>query len=330
MGDIKGGRFCPQSIVRRKSLHWSANRLPSFSVNTNSSTTGAALVAVSALLFACKGTLIKYIYTLGASVTDLMVLRLWFSVPVYLWVAVRHWPRGEVRPARSEWLGVIVSGVCGYYVASYFDMMGLELISVGLERIILYTYPAFVVLFSAWLFKRALSPSLLFYIALSYVGLFLVFYADIRVQPQMSIGATIKGSLFVLVSALTFAIYVIGGERSMRVMSSAMFTAVAMLSAAAMMTAHYLALESPAQLRTLPASVYAWCVLLAIVFTVMPAFMLSAGIRRVGSAKAGGIGMVGPLATLLIAALVLDEQVTLMQIAGFMVVVVAIHRLHRA
>lgn len=299
-------------------------------VNSKQSSSGAVMVAASALLFACKGTLIKYIYTLGAGVADVMVLRLLFSVPVYLWVAARHWPAPSEKLARSHWLGVIASGICGYYVASYFDMLGLQSISVGLERIILYTYPAFVVIFSAYLFKRPLSPRLIFLIALSYVGLFLVFFADIRLQPTSSIATTIKGSLCVLVSAITFAIYVVGGERFMRAMSSALFTAVAMLAASAMMVAHYALFNSPVNLLHFSTSVYAWCLLLALVFTVVPAFMMSAGIRRIGSAKAGGIGMIGPLATLVIAALVLGETVTLMQMAGFVVVVFAIHRLHKS
>jgi drug/metabolite transporter (DMT)-like permease len=299
-------------------------------VNSKSTTIGALMVATSALLFAAKGTLIKYIYTLGVSVSDLMILRLLFSAPIYLCVAIMHWPDKENMPRPVVWLGVIASGICANYLASYFDMLGLEIISVGLERVILYTYPAFVVIFSAWLFKRRLAPILLFYIVLSYVGLFLVFYADVRIQPSASIPTTIKGSLFVLASAMTFAIYVVGGERYMRSMSSMLFTATAMLGACGMMTVHYVTFNSPPDLLQFSLNVYGWCLLLAVLFTVVPAFMLAAGILRIGSAKAGGIGMIGPLGTLLIAALVLGEAVTFMQVAGFVVVVFAIHRLHKA
>lgn len=299
-------------------------------ISGKSNATGAALVAISAVLFACKGTLIKYIYTLGAGVSDVMVLRLLFAAPIYLWFAIRHWPRSEATsPSRRQWLGVIFCGVCGYYIASYFDMLGLQSISVGLERVILYTYPAFVVIFSSLLFKKPMSPLLIVYIVLSYAGLFLVFYADIRIQPAASIAAMVHGSLCVLISAITFAVYVIGGERYMRVMSSALFTATAMLSASALMFLHYLTFYSVGNLLQFSTAVYAWCLLLAVVFTVLPAFLLSAGIRRIGSAKAGGVGMVGPLATLVIAAAVLGETVTVLQVAGFAIVVFAIHRLHK-
>jgi drug/metabolite transporter (DMT)-like permease len=290
---------------------------------------GTALVIIAALLFACKGTLIKYIYTLDAGVDDVMILRLLLSTPVYVWMAVQHWPAKEQRPLPMQWLGVMLCGVCGYYVSSYLDMLGLQTISAGLERIILYTYPAFVVIFSAWLFKKPLSPLLLFYIAVSYLGLFLVFYADIRLQPATSMAATAKGSVFVLLCAVAFSGYVIGSEHYMRMMSSIIFTAVAMLAAGVAMTLHYLVFNSIAHLLQLPNSVYAWCLLTALMFTVLPAFMMSAGIRKIGSAKAGGIGMVGPLATLVIAGSVLGETITALQVIGFIVVVFAMHRIHR-
>ncbi|MDB6062247.1 MAG: permease [Verrucomicrobiaceae bacterium] len=295
----------------------------------NKESSGTAMVVIAALLFACKGTLIKYIYSLGAGVADVMILRLLFSMPAYLWVALRHWPAKHNRPKISQWIGVMLCGICGYYIASYFDMLGLQTISAGLERIILYTFPAFVVIFSAWLFKKSLSPLLYFYIAVSYVGLFMVFYADIRVQPASSTAAIIQGSLYVLISAIAFAGYVIGSEHFMRSMSSAIFTAVAMLAAGIVMSLHYALFNSPAHLLQLSSAVYGWCLLTAIAFTVMPAFMMSAGIRKIGSAKAGGIGMVGPLATLVIAASVLGETITLLQIAGFIVVVFAIQRVHK-
>lgn len=298
-------------------------------MNKKTPVSGTSLVVIAALLFACKGTLIKYMYSLGARVDDVMLLRQVFSVPVYFYVAIMRWPAKENRPRPINWIGIILIGICGYYVASYLDMLGLQTISAGLERIILYTYPAFVVIFSAWLFKRPLSPSLLFYIAVSYFGLFLVFYADIQTQPAASMADTVRGSLLVLLSATAFACYVIGSEHYMRMLSSALFTSIAMLAAGVAMCAHYFLFNSPARLFQLSGSIYGWSLVNAIAFSVLPAFMMSAGVRKIGSAKSGGLGMVGPLATLVIAASVLGETITSLQVIGFLVVVFAMHRIHR-
>jgi drug/metabolite transporter (DMT)-like permease len=290
---------------------------------------GTWLVGGAALLFAAKGTLIKFIYSLGASVADVMILRLVFSMPIYLWVGYRYLPAANTYRL-SQWLGVVLCGICGYYVSSFFDMLGLQTVSAGLERIILYTYPAFVVLLSIWLLRKPVSLPVCICIAVIYCGLVLVFYADVRAQPAESMAAVTKGSLYVLISALTFAGYVLGSEHSMRTFSSSLFTATAMVAAGCAMAVHYALFNSPRHLLQLPTSVYGWCAVTAVVFTVLPSFMMSAGVRRVGSAKAGAIGMIGPVATVIIAASILGEAVSALQIFGLTVVLAGVYRLHRA
>lgn len=289
---------------------------------------GSWLVVIAALLFACKGTLIKFIYSLGASVADVMILRLLFSLPIYVWVAWRY-SRGSHQTLRpAQWFGVALCGAFGYYVSSYFDMLGLERISVGLERVILYTYPAFVVLLSAVFLRKSISLVLCAYIAAIYLGLLLVFYADMHGRPTASLAEITKGSLFVLMAAMTFATYVIGSEHYMRAMSSALFTASAMIAAGIAMSIHYTLFNSFAHLGQLAPTVYAWCAVAALVFTVMPTFMMSAGVRKVGAATAGALGMIGPIATIGIAAVFLGESLSVLQIIGLIIVMLGVYRVH--
>lgn len=290
---------------------------------------GSLLVIVAALLFACKGTLIKYVYSLGASVADVMILRLLFSLPIYSWVALRHFHSQKNSLKPKQWLGVALCGVLGYYVSSYLDMLGLEHVSVGLERVILYTYPAFVVVFSTLLLRKPISRKLCAYIALIYCGLLLVFYADLHGKPSASVSDITKGSFFVLGAAIVFAMYVIGSEHYMRAISSSLFTALMMIAAGVTMTMHYEIFESFAHLTKLPLNIYLWCAFTAIVFTVLPAFMMSAGVRQVGSATAGALGMIGPVATMGIASTFLGETLSLMQIVGLAIVMTGVYRVHR-
>jgi len=160
--------------------------------------------------------------------------------------------------------------------------------------------------------------------------LVLVFYADVRTQPVESMAAVTRGSIYVLISALTFAGYVIGSEHAMRTFSSSLFTAAAMISAGVAMAIHYALFNSMEHLAQLTLDVYGWCAVTAIVFTVLPSFMMSAGVRQIGSARAGAIGMVGPVATVLIAASILGEAVSLLQIVGLVVVLAGVYRLHKS
>lgn len=290
---------------------------------------GMFLVAASALLFACKGTIIKFIYSQGATVSDVMMLRMAFCLPVYSWVMTSRLLREHHALAVSQITGASAVGIAGYYIASYLDLVGLQFVSAGLERIILYTYPVFVVILSAVFLGRKISAPLCLCIAVIYAGLLLVFYADIHLQPAVSLVTTGRGAAFVLLSAVAFAVYVIGSDHYMQVFSSGLFTAIAMMAATVVMLLQYLFTGSSTHLLDLSPSVYMACGVTALLFTVLPSFMMSAGVRAIGSAKAGAVGMIGPVATVLIAGTVLGESVSLLQIGGLAVVMLGVHRLHR-
>lgn len=294
------------------------------------SRSGILLVAVSALLFACKGTIIKFLYAQGAAVADVMLLRMLFALPVYGLVAVVLLKKELGNLAGRHFVGAAVMGVAGYYLASYLDLLGLQTVSAGLERVILYTYPVFVLLLSMVFPGRKISLPLCLCIAVIYIGLIMVFYADVRMQSAVSLADTTRGSLFVLMSAISFAVYVIGSEYYMQIFSSALFTSVAMLAAAIAMLMHYAVVVPVTRLLHLSPVVYGGCALTALVFTVLPSFMMSAGVKAVGSAKAGAVGMIGPVATVLVATAVLGEPISALQLAGLAVVMLGIHRLHRS
>ena len=106
--------------------------------------------------------------------------------------------------ARSSALGFV-----GYYLASYFDFLGLQYITAALERLLLFVHPTFVVLFSALLFARRITGRDVFAIVVSYAGIALVFGHDVATQP----GNVVLGSFWVLLSALFYAAYLIGSGR---------------------------------------------------------------------------------------------------------------------
>ena len=74
----------------------------------------------------------------------------------------------------------------------------------------------------------------------------------------------------------------------------------------------------------LPLPVYHIALLMAVVATVLPAVMLNAGIRRLGSSQASLLSSVGPVSTILLAYVFLGEEVTAMQLAGTGLVVAGV------
>lgn len=291
---------------------------------------GILITALAALLFAGKGIVIKYLYTLNASVDEVMILRMLFSIPLYVVVGLWFWRGNAEKLSPSNLLGISVIGALGYYVASYLDLYGLQFVSAALERIILYTYPAFVLIFSVLFLRQPASRTLWLCVAVIYIGLMLVVKADIDLNPQAPLQTTLYGSLFIFLSAISFAFYVIGSSHYMQVFSSLFFTSLAMLAAGMCMVVHYAVRADFADLLNLSAPIYLWSLLNAVVFTVLPTFLMSIGIRQIGAGRAGAVGMIGPLGTVVIAAIALAEPVSALQILGFVLVLAGIHRLQRS
>jgi len=78
----------------------------------------------------------------------------------------------------------MILGLMGYYIASYLDFLGLQFISAGLERVIIFLYPTFVVLFSAVVYRRRITARVGIALGLSYTGTMLVFIEHLSIASS--------------------------------------------------------------------------------------------------------------------------------------------------
>ncbi|MDD1620072.1 MAG: DMT family transporter [Methylococcaceae bacterium] len=281
---------------------------------------GFGLAAFAAIGFSGKAILVKLAYYDPVDAVSLLALRMLFSAPFFLIVALRH--AGDSSASRlrgKDYLAVLLLGLLGYYLSSLFDFIGLQYISAGLERLILFLYPTFVVLLSALLLGKAFGRKEIVALLLSYAGIAVVFFDELHVQSEH----LLMGAGFVLASTLTYAAYLIGTGETVARIGASRFTAYAMLVACAATVLQFL-LTHPPQALLLPKRVYELSLVMAIVSTVLPVFMLSAAIRLIGSGHASLIGSIGPVSTLVLAAVFLGEQLTMQQIGGAALVMVGV------
>jgi drug/metabolite transporter (DMT)-like permease len=275
---------------------------------------GVVLVVVSAIAFSAKAVMAKLAYRHGVDALTVLALRMGFSLPVYLAVlAVRS--RSEARPlTRRELVAIALLGVIGYYLASLFDFLGLEHISAGLERLILFVYPTLVALFEALLFGHKLTRVQLAALLLTYLGIAVVFRSEIgHGGDDVPLGA-----FLVFASAVTYAAYLVGSGQLIPQVGAERFTALALTVSALCTLGH--AAAAGRSVTGLSRPVYELGLLLALFATVLPTFLLAAGIRRIGPGPAGIAGTVGPVSTVLLAHVFLGEPVTLPQVAGALLV----------
>jgi drug/metabolite transporter (DMT)-like permease len=194
---------------------------------------------------------------------------------------------------------------------SLLDFKGLEYISAELERLILFLYPTIVVFLTALLYRRPISRLQRWALVLSYAGILLVYGNNPHAEsPDITLGA-----ILVFGSAVVFAFFMTGSGHFIPRFGSKRFTAYSMSVACFATIIHFLA-SKPIDQLAVSNKVFGLAVILALVSTVAPAFLMSAGIRRIGADHASIIGTVGPVATLVMAYLLLDETLDLPQIIG--------------
>jgi len=288
---------------------------------------GYGLVLLGALGFSAKAILIKLAYAANGEVDaiTLMALRMLFALPFFLLVAIWHNKKTPALPLdKKQWGIVIVLGLMGYYIASYLDFLGLQYISAGLERVIIFLYPTFVVLFSAVFFKRRITVRVGIALGLSYIGTMLVFVEHL----SMASSGLLLGSGLVLSSAIVFSWFVMGSGVMTQRIGSARFTAYTMTVASVATLVHF-AFQHGTALTGLPVDVYSLAFIMAVFSTVLPAFFMNAGIRRIGAGSASIISTTGPIATLVLAYLLLGEAITLLQLAGTFFVLAGVYAVSR-
>ncbi len=289
--------------------------------DTRSLVTGSLFVLIAAFGFSAKAILIKLAYAVGVvDAISLLTLRMTMALPFFLtaafWIARVDRRRSMTR---SDWLHVVVLGVIGYYLASLMDFKGLTYISAGLERLILFLYPTLVVLFSAMVSRRPVSYPEILALVFSYAGIGLVVSNNIDDQS----GELWSGIGLVFGSAVAFALYMMGSGVMVRRIGSLRFTCYSMI-VACLVTGIHCGLQPDSQLLGLPLRIYVLALVMALLSTVLPAFFMNAGIRRLGSGTASIISSAGPVATLALAYFLLDERFNLLQAAGACLVLLGV------
>ncbi len=270
------------------------------------------LALLAAVGFSAKAILVKLAYQGGVDAITLLALRMAFSLPAFIGIAL--WSARQSGQALNTYdrLLVLALGLIGYYLSSLLDFLGLQYLSAGLERLILFLYPTMTVLLSALIYKSRISKRAMLAMALSYAGIALVFLHDAGIRQG---GSVALGSLLVFLSTLSYSSYLVGVGHAVQRIGTMRFTAYAMLVASAASIAQFF-LMRPLSALDLPLHVYELSIAMAIFSTVLPVFMLSYAIRRIGSASTSLIGSIGPVSTIYMAYLFLNETISLLQMIG--------------
>ncbi|MFD2938177.1 DMT family transporter [Spirosoma flavum] len=278
---------------------------------------GAFLVFLAAFCFATKGILIKLAYQYPIDPISLLTLRMLFALPFYVLISIslaRKYP--PVQLSLKQWATLTMLGITGYYLASFFNFLGLVYITASLERILLFVYPTFVLLMNAVGFGRRVTRLQLIALLLTYAGILLAFWGNVESSVQKNV---ILGAVWIILSGLVYAIYLVGSDPMIARIGSQRFTCYAMI-AATVPTVVHCAVHNGLHLGSYPTPIYALGLSMGIFVTVIPTFMIAEGIKRVGSGNASIIASVGPIFTIVLSSTILHETISSKQILGTLLV----------
>lgn len=254
------------------------------------------------------------------------MLRMLLSLPFYLIIFWSIQRNGKVAQAsKKTYIWAIAMGILGYYLSSLFDFIGLQYVSAGIERIILFIYPTLAVLINYWIFKVPIMQKQWWAILVTYLGIGVAYWSEINQFQQTEL--FIFGSIMVLLCGITYAMYLVGTGKLIPKLGATQYTSIAMLSASAGIFTHYCITES---IKEIPSfldpqhPIFIYVLGLALFATVIPSFLLSTGMKRIGSNDLAIVTSIGPVATLFQARYLLDEPFSLLQILGTVLVIIGV------
>ena len=268
-------------------------------------------------LFSLKSIFIKLAYQEGLETDSVLMLRMAIALPIYLAI-LGYLYRTQDTPDNlsHKWLKITFLGFIGYYLSSWFDLKGLEMITAQLERLTLFTYPIMVAILGALFFKTPLTRKIIISLIITYTGLWIVFYQELSFSGEN----VALGAFLVAMAALSFSFYVLFGKTEIKAMGSVWFTGLAMSISSVFVLIHFAIFQDFSDL-VVSNMAWLWLFLLAVFSTVIPSFMITEAIHKIGPAQTGIIGSLGPIMTMGLAIWILHEPFTIWHAVGMLCVI---------
>lgn len=265
---------------------------------------GLWMATLGAVAFSGKAIIAKLAYRHGVDAVTLIMYRMLFALPLFLALSV--WAsRGQPALQRRDMVVVCGLGFSGYYLASTLDFIGLQYVSASLERLILYLNPTLVLGLSVLLFKRRVTRRQLLALAVSYGGVLLVFGQEIsHVGPH-----ALLGSVLVFASAMSYAVYLVLSGEEVKRLGALRLTGLASTVACVLCIAQFVVWR-PLSAAVVAPEVIGLSLLNAALCTFAPVVLMMMAVERIGATLAAQTGMIGPMSTIGMSVLLLDEPFT--------------------
>lgn len=276
---------------------------------------GVILIIISAAGFGTLAIFGRFLYAAGLDTITLLFFRFVLSTAVLIVILIlrrESLPRGRVL---AQLIGM---GALGYAGQSFTYLSAIKYASAGLVALLLYLYPAFVLVLSVIFLKEKVTWIKAGALTLALIG------TGLTVGPA---GGQFLGILLAIASAVIYSVYIIVGAGVMKKVSAIQSSLVIFASAALV----YGALTAVNGAH-LPATGAGWWFLagIVIVATVIPVTAFLAGLERIGPTNASLLSTLEPVVTVLLAAWLFAEHLAPIILIGGALILIAVLVLTRS
>lgn len=276
---------------------------------------GIAAMLLSAIAFGWLGVFARLAYDDGSEPITVLCLR--FSIAAIVMHGILR-IRGEQLPRGKVLIGLILLGGIGYVAQSMAYFVALTMASAGLVAVLLYLYPGLVTIISVVFFKERLTPRMVLALVLALAG------SALAIGPIG--GGKPLGIIFAISGAVIYAIYITAGSR-ITAQAGAIPSSTVIMSAAAVVYIGIMLARGPVW----PASIDGWLAIIgiALISTVLAIVMFFIGLERIGPTAGSTISALEPLVSVGAAVIVLHEPISLWQLGGGLLILIAVILLAR-
>lgn len=254
------------------------------------------------------------LYAEGMNTPSVLFYR--FGLAWLIIAAVMLFRRESLRVDRREFLTLSALGLL--FIGSSLTLyLSFRLMPAGVASTILFTYPVMTAVIMALFFREKITLSTVSSIVLAMAGVLLLYWGD--GTGTLHLG----GVILVLVSALTYALYIIVVDKSPLQMSSFKINFYVLLYCAAGMALFALLSGQPLMLPPTPTA-WLWVSWLAIVPAIMALVMMVYAAKYIGSTPTAILGALEPTTAVLIGVLVFAEPFTLRLLLGILLVLASV------
>lgn len=224
--------------------------------------------------------------------------------------------RKKFGVTRSELMLLAMLGVfMGSSSSSLF--ISFNYMDVGIASTLLFVYPVMVAVIMALLFKEKVTPATVISIALALGGIALL--------NQTSDGSTLStlGVLLVMVSSLTYAVYIVVVNKSRLRMSSVKLTFYVLIFGLLTILGYTFAMGETVQLLTTPHQ-WLFAAQLALMPTVLSLVLMAIAVKDIGSTPTAILGALEPITAVAIGCVCFSESFTMRLAVGIALILTAV------